>query len=270
MYLFPIRHFESQKGQVLLVVVLTMVVALTVGLSLASRTVTSVRNGAEDTNSKKAFSAAEAGIEQSLKSGLEISNQQIDNETSIKEVTIDNNYGRSIFLLNDGNPLPKNDGADVWLSTYPDYSDPRLTGTLQIYWGDNASACLNAALEVAIISGTRTSPMLERYALDPCTTRGNSFDSPSGNGGTILGHTFHESIAISVTNGLIARIVPYYFGTPVAVVAKDAQGNTLQLPSQGRLITSVGVSKDTQRKISYFQGYNEIPSELYNGIFQTQ
>lgn len=260
----------SQKGQVLLIVVLTIVVALTVGLSLASRTVTNVRNSAEDTNSKKAFSAAEAGIEQSLKSGLEITNQQIDNLTSIKQVTIDTNYGRSMFLVNDGNPLPKNDGTDIWLSTYPDYSDPKLTGSLQVYWGDSSNACNNAALEVAIISGTRTSPKLERYALDPCTTRGNNFDSPSGSGATLLGHTFHASVGISVTNGLIARITPYYFGTPIAVVAKDASGSAILLPSQGRLVTSVGVSQDATRKISYFQGYNELPSELYNGIFQTQ
>jgi hypothetical protein len=270
---FLIRESQSEKGQVLLIVVLTMVVALTVGLSLAARTVTNLRNTAEDTGSQQAFSAAEAGIERGLKSGLEITDEQLDSQTTIKQVTIDTNYGRSAFPVNNGNPLSQDDGVDIWLSTFPDYSAPQFGpppngSKLQVYWGDSSSGCSNAALEIIVISGTTVSPKLERYALDPCGTRGNNFDSPSGNGGTILGHVFHESVAVTVVNGLIARIVPYYQGTSLAVVGTDTSGNVIMLPTQGRLLTSVGASKGTQRKISYFEGYDELPSELFYSIFQ--
>ena len=272
MRIFSRGHMGSQDGQVLLVVVLTMVVALTVGLGLAARSVTNVRNTADEVNSQKAFSAAEAGVQRALKSGLEIANEQLDDQTEIKQVTIDTNYGRSVFVLNSGNPLPQDDGADVWLSTYPDYSAPQFgspsPAKLQIYWGTSATLCSNAALEVMIISGTKTNPKLERYALDPCNTRGNNFDAPTGSGATIQGVSFKYSTAISVTDGLIARIVPYYMGTPIAVIGTDNSNNAIQLPSQGRLITSVGASGDTQRKISYFEGYNELPSELFYSVFQ--
>lgn len=257
-----------ENGQVLLVVVLTMVVALTVGLGLAARSVTNVRNTADEVNSQKAFSAAEAGVQRALKSGLAIANEQLDSQTSIKQVTIDTSYGRAAYLLNNGNPLPQDDGGDVWLSTFPDYSAPQFSGKLQIYWGTSATLCSNAALEVMVISGTKENPKLERYALDPCNTRGNHFTTPTGSGATIQGVNFSYSTAINVTNGLIARIVPYYMGTPVAVVGFDNVGNALDLPTQGRLITSVGVSADAQRKISYFEGYDELPSELFYSIFQ--
>ena len=58
---------QLQKGQVLLVVVLVMVVALTVGLSLASRSITNLRITSDDENSQRAFSAAEAGVERAVK-----------------------------------------------------------------------------------------------------------------------------------------------------------------------------------------------------------
>ena len=263
------RH--GQEGQVLLVVVLAMVVALTVGLSLASRTVTNLRNTSEDTSSKRAFSAAEAGIEKSLKSGLEITNQQIDSQTTIKQVIIDPTFGETGFLINNGDPLPQDDGADIWLSDYPSYANPGCNGTcknLRIYWG-STTLCNEAALEVMIISGTKSAPSMQRYALDPCGTRGNNFDAASG-GGTFLGKTFTYSTSVDITNGLIARVIPLYHGTPIGIVATDANGTIVPMPSQGRLLTSVGSSGNAQRKISYYQGYDELPSELFYSIFQIQ
>lgn len=260
---------HSQDGQVLLIVILTMVVALTVGLGLAARSATNVRTTVDQVNSERAFSAAEAGVQRALKTQVEISNQQLDNQTYIKQVTIDTNFGRDAFLVNDGNPLPQDDGAEVWLSTYPDYSAPQLTGSLDIYWGQNVG-CSDAALEILVLSGARSNPTAERYALDPCTTRGNNFDSPTGSGGTIAGKTFQYSTSVNVTDGLWARITPYYAGTPIAIVAKDGSGTPIQLPSQGRLITSVGTSADATRKISYFEGYDELPSEFLYAVFQAQ
>ena len=57
---------NSQKGQVLLLVVLASVIALTVGLAAISRSITSTRISTEESNSQKALSAAEAGIEEQI------------------------------------------------------------------------------------------------------------------------------------------------------------------------------------------------------------
>lgn len=258
---------EKQRGQVLLVVVLVMVVGLTVGLSLASRSITNLRTATEQVSADRAFSAAEAGVQRALKSGLAIADEPLDSQTSIKQVIIDNTYGQAAFLVNDGNPLPQDDGADVWLSTYPDYSDPRFSGKVQVYWGTTA-ACSDAALEIIVIKGTRANPSMDRYALDPCNTRGNNFSTPTIITQTLLGHTFKFATSVSVTNGLIMRVIPLYNGTPIGVFGTHDDGTAQLLPTQGKLITSVGVSGTSQRKISYFAGYDELPSELFYSIFQ--
>ena len=59
----------SRQGQMLLVVVLTMIVALTVGLSVVSRTITNLRISRQSEESQRAFQAAEAGIEKTIESG---------------------------------------------------------------------------------------------------------------------------------------------------------------------------------------------------------
>src|SRR5690242_8662448 len=72
---FPGEFFSEtclpvpEAGQALLIVVLVMVIALTVGLSLASRSITNLRNSTDEANSQAAFSAAEAGVEQAVKLG---------------------------------------------------------------------------------------------------------------------------------------------------------------------------------------------------------
>src|SRR3989344_1439125 len=58
-----------QAGQTLLIVVLIMVVSLTIGLSIASKTITNLRTTTEEADSAKALSAAETGVAQSIKSG---------------------------------------------------------------------------------------------------------------------------------------------------------------------------------------------------------
>jgi len=58
--------YKYQSGQALLVVVLIMAVALVVVLSIASRSTTDISKTTYDENALRAFSAAEAGIEDAL------------------------------------------------------------------------------------------------------------------------------------------------------------------------------------------------------------
>ena len=57
----------GERGQALLIVLLVMTVALTVGLSVATRTIVNVRITTQEEQSQRAFSAAEAGIEETLR-----------------------------------------------------------------------------------------------------------------------------------------------------------------------------------------------------------
>lgn len=258
---------SSQRGQIVLIVVLVMTVILTVGLSVATRTITNLRVTEEEEQSQRAFSAAEAGIEQALKSGQGLENLDLGNNTTVSKVTINQVQGDTL-LMNNGNPVLKNDGVDVWLSTYPDYADPRFTGQLTVYWGDPDHQCnqspqsnSQAALEIVVLSNSPSDPRATHYVFDGCAARrnANNFTAPV-NGGTLNGVTYQNSRTISIGSGLIARITPLYAATPIAV------RTTSPLPAQGDLIESVGVSGESQQKISLFRGYPKLPNELFMHI----
>src|SRR5258708_7196844 len=107
---------DYQRGEILLIVVLVMVTALTVGLSVAVRSISNTRTSVENANSEQAFSAAEAGIEKSLTSNSATTGTFSNNSSySTTVVTVVGNA----FALNSGSPVLKDQPADLWLSTYP-------------------------------------------------------------------------------------------------------------------------------------------------------
>lgn len=269
---------RKDSGQVLLIVVLVMVVFLVIGLSVVSRSIFNVRTAVDEEKSQRAFSAAEAGVEQALKAiksgNLNVGNcggiicgQQLnsaDSTTQILKTTV-TQISSDQILLNNGNQVLKDDGYDIWLSNYPDYSNPG-NYTLTLYWGDPSVAdpCQNAALEVVVITGTKASPATSRFAYDPCTTRnGNGFTAvsaaPSGTA-TVGGKTFYFKQTLpAITSGILARVIPLYTSTPLAVVS----GSNISLPVQGSQIKSTGVSGGTARQVTLFQGYPSLPSEFF-------
>lgn len=285
---------QNQKGQVLLIVVLVMVVALTVGLSLATRSITNLRVAVEEQNSEKALSAAEAGVEQALKTGTGIAtSKSLGNNSNIVSVDITEIKGLSDILMNNGSVIYQDDGADLWLTTYdPDisklYQDP-WTGSLTFYWGSATDVCspssatnTMAALEVFVISGTRGNPKISRHVYDPCGARAavNGFngtvkigDYPLTTSDGIRRFAFKTEDApngiIPVSSGLIVRVVPLYAGTVIWAHGGQPvpnQGNPQAFRPQGKIIASKGAAGSAQRKILYYQGYESVPSEFFYAL----
>ncbi len=256
---------NSEKGQTVLIIILVMVVALTVGLSLALRSVTNLRISTEEENSQRALSAAEAGIEQVIQTNTPLANQNLGNNSTIKQVNIVQVQSTD-FLLNGGNLVDKDNGTTVWLVPHtgnvPNYGSP-WNGTLAVNWEVSGSDCSNAAMEIILITGSQAAPVSSRSVFDPCASRrnSNSFSPQSGPGATITGQNFLYRADIPVASGLIARIIPLYVNSLVGV-----SGGAQTLPSQGRRIESVGVSGTTEHKIVFIQGYPEIPAEFFNYV----
>jgi len=254
---------DYQKGQVLLISLLVLSVVLVVGLSLAARTINTLRTSKAEDSSQKAFAAAEAGLEQSL-TAIENSFQEDLSDDQSYQVTINELLGDE-FQINAGGYVVKDDSADIWLSEYPDYLNP-WSGNLTIYWGSPSDVCVDrpeedntmAALEIVLISGSKASPTIDHFAYDPCDSRRNGQNnfSPVAPGATVAGRDFAYSFSLPVASGLLARVIPIYAGTYVGVTG----GN---LPPQGTVVTSVGISGDTKRKIVSFRGYPKVPVELY-------
>lgn len=260
----------SEGGQVIMIVVLIMVVVLTVGLSLASRALVNVKNDVEEANSQKAFSAAEAGIEKAIKTQSGITAAlNLGNNSSISSVTY-TSVAASQMLLNNGSSILQDDGADIWLSNYPNYATP-TTGRLRIYWGNSnaGGGCSEAAIEVIVISGTSNAPTLSRFAFDQCLGRrgGNSFTAPLPSAPTpIGGQTFYYYADVNYSSALIARVIPIY-SSEIMAVGNYVGATLTALPSQGNVINSTGTSGSTQRKVTFYQGYSSVPSELLYGLF---
>ena len=256
-----------ERGQVLLVVVLLMVVVLTIGLSLATRNITNLRQASEDDSSQRAFSAAEAGLQVALESNTTIPETDFSGSTYEAQVRTVQSHE---FVIQDGRPIAANESVDIWLADYPAYTS-KWNRPLIIAWGNpgETEPCQSAALVIAVLSGQNTaSPSIQQYAFDPCS-RGNSFSTPSEVIGPyrVAGKDFHYRATIpAITNGIIARVMPVYASTSFAVTSGNPAN---RLPIQGRIIESTGKSGDTQRKIVVVQGNPKLPLEIFPYVLFT-
>lgn len=258
-------NFGSQKGQALLIVILVMVVALTITLSVISRAVVNLRTTQDQEKSQRALAAAEAGIEQTIKNSfVPIAQEQNLSNNSSFSTSVTTLSGTAAFLVEGGNLITQNDGAYIWLSPYEE--NPRFTtkwsGDLEIYWGDASGPGNNAALEIAVISGSSVAnASITRYAYDPLSTRGNNFTFVNNSPKIVGGKTFQYTARITINNGMIVRIVPLYKSAYIA--AGPASGAPAITANQGRLITAIGKSDTTARRVTVFQGYPELPADFF-------
>ncbi len=259
-----------QAGQTLLIVVLIMVISLTVGLSIASKTITNLRTTTEEADSAKALSAAETGVQQQLKSSTSIDVERSVQTGTTFKASLTSVSGTS-FLVNGGNVIPQDEGADVWLIAHNPGGDLNFispwTGTLTIYWGDSSVGCNNAALEVIIITGTSPNDAkTTRYGYDPCLVRTSSNNLTFVSSSLVSSsekNFYHTANISGITNGLLVRIIPLYANTVLAVA-----GSPNALPQQGSIITSSGKSGNVERKISVVANYSSLPSQFFTyGLF---
>ena len=143
-----------QAGQVLLIVILVVIIASTIGLSLVSRSITSIRTSTEEAESQKALSAAEAGIERAIQGSVPIAlgGNNPDNSSYSTDFKV---VQTSSFLINGGNVIPKDEGADVWFVEHNDDGTPNYSSVLSplllnLYWGSPSEKCGGSTAPAAI------------------------------------------------------------------------------------------------------------------------
>ena len=276
-----VKKFES--GQILLVVVLTMIVALTVGLSISARVVTELKLSKQNEESQRAFQAAESGIQQALSNSQTTytlpSTDLGNNAEVIAEKTVVKN---SSLVMNNGQEVDQVTGADVWLSNYSSdenfiFLNPMGNGNpvnIKLYWGSaNQDSCATApALEVVILIGPKTNPSIQKNIFEATGCSGRTpgskeatlagADKPDSSGPT---YRYVTPLVLGTpeaapSNGLLMRIIPIYNSTPIGFLS-TTQG--IPFPAQGSTVTSTGTSGDTVRKVTYFQSYPQLPVEIF-------
>lgn len=275
---------KGQRGQILLIVVLTMIVALTVGLSIAARIVTELRLSKQNEESQRAFQAAESGIQQTLarQSAIGSINAPItfDNNSAFS-TTFVTDSGAAI-VLNNGLEVDQAIGADVWLSDYSpnpalQFLNPMGGGNpvaITLYWGSTSQASCGStagdsaapAIEVTLLRGPIANPTISRNVFEAagCNRITNAIvGTTSGGPFTLKGTTFRNSVNLtfngsSLSNGLVMKVIPIYNSTVVGF-----QSDGTLFPAQGSIVTSTGTSGDTVRKVEYYQSYPQLPLEVF-------
>lgn len=266
---------KNERGQILLVVVLTTIVALTVGLSVASRTITNLKISKQNEESQRAFQAAEAGVEKVIQQTGNQNELCPNDKCSLSNgstftTKITQESGSVPFLLNNGEAIVQNTGQDVWLSHYPDYSSPTngVTSPVTIRWQNGQNVCNGTgssvvpAIEVVLLTGDSADPTVVKHVYDSCPGRISGSENPGGAGPAIEGVNFTSSATLSNSNMLIMKIIPLFNSVKIGI-----EGN---MPSQGNVIESVGTSGETQRKIVYFESYPQLPPEIFPYVIMSQ
>ena len=184
----------SETGQVVLILLLVMTVALAIGLSVVQRSLTDISSSTRVEQSSRAFSAAEAGIERALQqNNLAKTDITIDQDTFGNDATAD--VIDSGLLPTDTKgveypPVSKEEIVHVWLAN-PYLTDLELQSTvgpyytqpnLDVYWGTVQSRPPESqpALELTVVSFNETSKTYtnKKFLLDPTLNRVNNFIKP--------------------------------------------------------------------------------------------
>ncbi len=280
----PLRRFSPQlkkardlpQGQALLVILLVMAVGLTIGLAVTSRTVTDIEISEKTEEAARAFSAAEAGVEEALVTAGFGELPSGEFEGGVSYTTRKDPLGEEKTYLFPS--VENNETKTLWLAEYPD-TESYAEDSLILYWGDFDSS-ENPSLEVIVYYLDGGNYKTWRYALNPID-RGDGFCQPDLAGDTcdkvldfdqfgphsIGSQEASYKATIELPGGpnvvlLFARLRLLY-SDESQVLGAEAVGDSIILPSQGVKITSTGTAGASTRKVEVIREH-PAPSEIFD------
>lgn len=289
---------SSDSGQALSVIILVMAVVLTVALSLVSRTISDISISKKEDDSSRAFSAAEAGVEQALlKGGTNVTPFQgnVTGQDSFSVTATPLSSGGTEYAL----PLllAAGETAPIWLVDHADDGSltcsalkPCFTGNkLKVCWGatgtqDNVPT--TPAVEVSIVylrSDTDLSTTrIARGAYDPYATRpdGNSFTKGSEGSCTIGTESYKYSrtvdlalLGVLIRPDVASRRGPQYlrfrmlYNTNQSHPVGTAIVGPGAFPIQGSKVVSSGTSGSATRSLEVYQLFADLPPIFDFAVF---
>lgn len=285
---------KQNKGEMILIILLVMAVGLTIGLSVASRSVTDVKLSSQIEESSRAFSAAETGIEQALRVGLinvTPTGGVLPTMGASYNITA-NSYGGGTKQYNFNKITPQNQSQTVWLVPHtnagPDLSGPFYTAGQIIICADKESpTAAEPALEMTLLfkdlSDSVNPYKVIRAGYDKNILRRseNKFfpiDPPAAGQECMQGDgktAYFISTKISFNNPdftvkpaaediLIAlRLRAVYANAQLAVNPQGESGAT-NLPEQGKSFTSTGqTNSGVTRRLNIVQSY-DAPLDIFD------
>lgn len=286
--LLPKYLSKNQSGQVLVIFLLVLVIGLALVLSIASRTVTDIRQTTTSDESNRAYFAAESGVEDALKKiesnlspGSYSLNFEAVNRTDANVVVSDILWTTSETQPLDFGSFKKDDVAQVnLLNVFNNLgagSNILPNNTLNLYWGDTNEVYSGAtvpAIEVSIVTHNAGTWGIKKMTFDPAGR--NNFCSAAVGGAPGTKYRYLVALRLNsnascsrndtVTDSpVIARVRFLYNDEVIFGVSAD-----INLTKQGDRIISTGqTDSGVTRKIQVNRFYPALPAifdyVLYNG-----
>ncbi len=204
---------KKNSGQIAIIVLLVMVVLLTIGLAVVARSITDVKISEDEKTALRAFSAAEAGIEEVLKGTLIEGSYEYDVGDLTANVVVDelnNSFGidllagESLDVILEGSvPFPTQMTVD-WVKTTSEQENP----------GTCTEANSPASLEVTIFNNNAGTVTMRKCAFNGCnlsnglswsTTVNNCTDAAGASG-----YLRRLTVSSLDSNDRIIRVKPLY------------------------------------------------------------
>jgi len=288
-------RYRYQKGQAVLIVLLSLSVVLVIVMYILSRSITDISLSTKDENAMRAFSAAEAGIEKALVVGS--SNDLDFSGASFNASVSDFAAGQTSVTY----PISLKSGelATFWFVEHDndgnlvcDVTHPCFTGNqILLCWGDpdtSYNSNTTPAVELTVYYATSaldlTTLQVKRAVLDvhPTRTTSNNFTAASNTLCTVANESFqfrnglflgtsetglHLDIPNTDSEGiLLFATVKMLYNTSVGHKV-GLSVSTSQLPSQGSVIDSLGSYGGANRRISVYQLHPVVPPIFMNALY---
>ena len=274
----------GETGQVILVLILVMTVALAIGLSVVQKSLVDVSTSSRIEQSSRAFSAAEAAIEKTLQTGTadpdplvlqNLSEATITDSGLLPKTAALGTTQAPLEVAPPGAPLSKDEVAQVHLADLNSSSTPPANfytqNSLDVYWGNSSTDRAAITLTLVYWNSTSSAFQSRKWYLDHSTSRNppNGFESVPCNETTLAGYQCYKKLDSLPANLMLlrARLLYNIASQPFAVQAVGTCGLACSLPPQIRILTSTGVSGPTQRRIQLMQQLKVIPSFFDYAIF---
>jgi len=295
----PDTSKNSQKGQILIVFLLVLVVGLAIALSIASRSVTDVRQTTTSDESNRAYFAAEAGIDEALKriednTVIIGTPQKLDltqTNRSLADVTVKNLSIDGGVVFEYPTFVEKDDVAQINLMS--DFNNIATAGvtdpltnkgvtrndTLEFYFDDAAIevsiVTCEAASGACTISGPTPSKFnIYKMVFDPSSISGGTFCTDSSFGGPVTTNqgrqvNYNRKVRLQLNSNFNCTgndLVPINQNPVLARVRALYRGTKLgvsspHLPNQGYEIESLGkVGSGVARKLKVYRLYPALPA----------
>lgn len=290
---------NTQKGQIFIIVLLTLLVISVIVLAVSSRSITDISISRTSEESARAFSAAEAGVEEAVE---KIRSETVVLDADIGPITLTNKAAVTYKVSKQGASLqaflsptqltPDIETFQVYLADYladPNLLQDNFKGSLCLLWGD-PGASETPAIEATVVYKNMSNKIVnQRFAIDGQSPARAGFqlkEEPSCasektslalNNNLGIDRTFAHAHRLHLNPGSLPDIENCGGGTKCVQllrlrllfnnttpqyigVVSDNAGNAL--PPQGYKIESTGSVPEggTKRKVQVFRSFPSLPT----------